>query len=48
MYYCGAFTLSGFTSEWMDSSFYDDEASATEVANSISKHYNESFSVEKA
>jgi|HubBroStandDraft_3_1064219.scaffolds.fasta_scaffold08371_14 hypothetical protein len=47
-YYCGTFTLSGFTSDWMDSSFYDDEVSAKKIADSISAHYNESFSVEKA
>jgi hypothetical protein len=46
-YYCGSFTLSGFCTEWMDCSFYDSEASAKKIAEELSEHYNESFSVEK-
>jgi hypothetical protein len=46
-YYCGAFTLSGFCSEWMDCSFYDTEDSAKEVAKGLSEYHNDEMTVEK-
>ena len=46
-YYCGALTLSGFCAEWMDSSFYETQDSAKQIAAGLSAHHNEAFSVEK-
>jgi len=46
-FYCAAFTSTGFTTEWMDSTFYNSAEAAQTVANNLSYHFNEEFEVEK-